>query len=116
MVLDHVDNSTDEYVIQNTDFQHGGAVLRIPKTREYYASEDVMLQNRNQYGEFKYYGQNGEFMWLVNEDFGNTTKQNSWYLLPQAYSLTLIPKQNKQVNNYSILADFTANSETGNFH
>ena len=89
MVLDRVDNSTDEYVIQNTSFQHGGAVLRIPKTRQYYVSEDVMLQNRNVYGEFKYYGQNGEFMWLVNEDFGNTMKQNTWYLLPQAYSLTL---------------------------
>ncbi|CBY15266.1 unnamed protein product [Oikopleura dioica] len=34
MVLDRVDDLTDEYVIQNSDFQHDGPVLRIPKTRE----------------------------------------------------------------------------------
>ena len=89
MVLDRVDDLTDEYVIHNTSFQHGGAVLRIPITREYYVNENVMLQNRNVYGEYKFYGQNGEFMWLVNEDFGNTMKQKTWYLLPQAYSVTL---------------------------
>ena len=90
MVLDRVDDFTDEYVIQNTSFQHGGAVLRIPKTREYYASEDDMLQKDNGSGEFRFSGNNGEFMRLVNEDFGDTMKQNTWYLLPQAYSLTLV--------------------------
>jgi hypothetical protein len=92
MVLDRVDDFTDEYVIQNTSFEHGGAVIRIPKGREYYASEDVMLKCNPAPGEFKFYGQNGEFMWLVNEDFGNTMKQNTWYLLPLAFSLTLVPK------------------------
>ena len=97
MVLDRVDDFTDEYVIQNTSFKHGGAVLRIPKTREYYANEHMMLRNNPAPGEFKFYGQNGEFMLLVTEDFGiNEThrpmKQNTWYLLPQAYSLTLVPK------------------------
>jgi hypothetical protein len=97
MVLDRVDDSTDEYVIQNSSFEHGGAVVRIPKTREYYASEFMMLQNNPAPGEFKYYGKKGEFMWLVNEDFDSSEtnrpmKQNTWYLLPQAYSLTLVPK------------------------
>ena len=92
MVLDHVDDSTDEYVIQNSDFEHGGAVIRIPKTREYYAYEDVMLRNNTGPGEYKHFGKNGEFMALVNEDFGDTMKQNTWYLLPQAYSITLTPK------------------------
>ena len=89
MVLDRVDDYTDEYIIQNTDFHHGGAVLRIPKTREYYAKEDVMLQNDNGSGEFRFSGNNGEFMRLANEDFGDTMKKNTWYLLPQAYSITL---------------------------
>ncbi|CBY11116.1 unnamed protein product [Oikopleura dioica] len=92
MVLDHVDDITDEYVIQNSSFDHDGPVLRIPKTREYYVNEDVMLQNNTGPGEYKYYGSNGKFMWLVNEDFGNTMKQKTWYLLPQAFSITLIPE------------------------
>jgi hypothetical protein len=92
MVLDRVEDLSDEYVIQNTSFEHGGAVIRIPKGREYYASEDVMLRNNTGPGEFKFYGQNGEFMWFVNEDFGSAMKHNTWYLLPIAYSLTLVPK------------------------
>jgi hypothetical protein len=72
-------------------FKHGGAFLRIPKTREY--SEFMMLKNKTGPGEFKFYGKKGEFMLLVNEDLGNTMKQNTWYLLPQAYSITLVPKQ-----------------------
>jgi hypothetical protein len=91
MVLERVDDSTDEYVIQNTCFKHGGTVLRIPKTRECYVNEQMMLKNNPAPDEFKFYGKNGEFMWLVNEDFGNTMKQNTWYLLPQAYSITLVP-------------------------
>ena len=94
MVLDHVDDYTDEYILQNTSFKHGGADVRIPRTREYYASEQMMLKNNTGPGKFKFYGRNGEFMWLVNEDFGNTMKHNTWYLLPQAYSLTLVPIQN----------------------
>ena len=92
MVLDHVDDITDEYVIRNSSFGHGGPVLHIPKTREYYVNEDIMLQNNTGPGEYKYYGSNGKFMWLVNEDFGNTMKQKTWYLLPQAFSITLIPE------------------------
>ena len=89
MVLDRVDDFTDEYVIQNSDFQHGGPVLRIPKTRKYYVNDHLMLKNKYGAGEFKYYGPKGEFMWLVNENFKNTMKPNRWYLLPQAYSITL---------------------------
>ena len=96
MVLDHVDDLTDEYVIQNTSFEHGGAVLRIPKTREYYAFEYFIRAEAkiNSRGEIRYAGKIKEMqrMRLVNEDFGNTMKQNTWYLLPQAYSLTLVPE------------------------
>jgi hypothetical protein len=98
MVLDRVDDLTDEYVLQNSSFEHSDAVLRIPKTREYYVNEYMMLKNRTGPGEFKFYGKNGEFMWLVNEDFDSTEthrpmKQNTWYLLPQAFSLTLVPNK-----------------------
>jgi hypothetical protein len=96
MVLDSVDDFKNEYVLQNSLQKHGGAVVRIPKTREYYASESTMMNNCAAAGEFKYYGPKGEFMWLVNEEFRQdfshrVMKENTWYLLPQAYSLTLVP-------------------------
>ena len=87
MVLDRVDNQTDEYVIQNTSFENGGPVLRIPKTRAYYVTGDVMLKNSYGAGEYKFYGKKGEFMWLANEGLGNTMQPNTWYLLPQAWSM-----------------------------
>jgi hypothetical protein len=117
MVLDRVDDFTDEYVLQNSSFEHGGAVLRIPKTREYYASEEMMLRNNPAAGEFKFYGRNGEFTWLVNEYFGiNETHrpmmQNTWYLLPQAYSLTLVPKQIVSPPVQQVHIDFVATNST----
>jgi hypothetical protein len=95
MVLDRIENPADydkaEYVIRNTSFQHGGPVLKIPKTRAYYVNELMMLNNQTGPNEFKFYGpQPCDFMWLVNEKFGNM-QPNTWYLLPQAYSLTLVP-------------------------
>jgi len=96
MVLDRIDNEADynkaEYIIHNTSFGHGGPVLKIPKTRAYYVNEFMMHNNQTAPGEYKYYGQNGDFMWLVNEQFGNTMQPKTWYLLPQAYSITLIPE------------------------
>ena len=100
MVLDRIDNEFDynkaEYVIHNTSFAEGGPVLRIPKTRAYYVDESVMRTNKTGPNEFKFYGQNGDFMWLANEQFGNTMRPNTWYLLPQAYSITLVPEPANQ--------------------
>ena len=107
MVLDRVDDSTDEYVVQNTSFDIGGAVLRIPKSRAYYVTGDVMLKNSYGPGEYKFNGKKGEFMWLANERFGNTMQPNIWYLLPQAWSITLVPEETVvQVKNYFIESDF----------
>ena len=92
MVLDRIDDSRDEYVVQNTSFDIGGPVLRIPKSRAYYVTGDVMLKNSYGPGEYKFYGRKGEFMWLANQHFGNTMQPNTWYLLPQAYSITLVPE------------------------
>ena len=96
MVLDRIDNENDcfnaEYVIHNTSFGHGGPVLKIPKTRAYYVNESIMRNNQTGPNEFKFYGPNpGDFMRLVNEKSGNM-QPNTWYLLPQAYSITLTPE------------------------
>ena len=95
MVLDSIDNEFDyntaEYVIHNTSFGEDGPALTISKTRAYYVDESAMRNNQTGPNEFKYYGQNGDFMWLVNEKFGNMQPE-TWYLLPQAYSITLVPE------------------------
>ena len=92
MVLDRVDDSTNEYVIQNTSFAEGGPVLRIPKKNAYYTSNPNMM-NLNDAGQYKLNGQNGEEWSLVNENVRNTMKPKTWYLLPQAYEITLVPKK-----------------------
>jgi hypothetical protein len=96
MVLDRTENEADynnsKYVIHNTSFAAGGPVLKIPKTRAYYVNESMMRNNETGPNEFKFYGPNpGDFMWLVNKRFGNMQPEN-WYLLPRAYSITLVPE------------------------
>jgi hypothetical protein len=81
----------NEYVIRNTSFAEGGPVLKIPKTRAYYVNEFVMRANRTGPEDYKYYGQNGYFMWLVNEKLGNMQPE-TWYLCPTAFSITLTPE------------------------
>ena len=66
MVLDRIDDSTNEYVIHNTSFAEGGAVLRIAKNNAYYTCDPRMMI-LNAAGEFKINGQNGEEWSLVNE-------------------------------------------------
>ena len=110
MVLDRVDDSTNEYVIHNTSFDEGGPVLRIPKKNAYYTSIPNMM-NLNAAGRYKLNGQNGEEWTLVNENVGNTMKPKTWYLLPQAYSITLLPEQNSssavvQVKIFFVCIDF----------
>ena len=93
MVLDSIENEDDPnnatYVIHNSSIQHGGSAINIPKTRAYYANEYVMQANKTG-NEYKYYGQNGDFMFLVNDKIGNMQPE-TWYLLPQAYSIILTP-------------------------
>lgn len=91
MVLDRVDDSTNEYVIHNTSFAEGGAVLRIAKKNAYY-TYDPRMMNLNAAGDFKINGQNGEEWSLVNEFVQNTMKPKTWYLLPSAYSIILVPE------------------------
>lgn len=93
MVLDRVDYKTNEYVIQNSQIINNNAVLRIKRDNPYYAFKHVIDRYKDSFsGEHKYYGPNNEFMFLVNEQCPNTMTPFEWYLLPQAYSLTLSPK------------------------
>ncbi|CBY16104.1 unnamed protein product [Oikopleura dioica] len=91
MVLDRVDDSTAEYVIHNTSFGESGPVLRIAKENAYYTTDQRMMV-MNAAGEFKFNGQNGEEWSLVNELVASTMKPKTWYLFPQAYSITLVPE------------------------
>ena len=92
MVLDRVDDSTNAYVIHNTSFHDGGPVLRLPTKNAYYTTNPNMM-NLNAAGQYKLKFQSGEEWTLVNENGKNTMKPKTWYLLPQAYSLTLVPEQ-----------------------
>jgi len=92
MGLDRVYDFTNDYVVHNTSFDEGGPVLKIPKKNAYYTTNPNMM-NLNAAGQYKLNGQNGEEWTLVNENVGNTMKPKTWYLLPQAYSLTLVPEQ-----------------------
>ena len=95
MVLDRVDEETEEYVLQNTDFSRGSPVLRVHKKNAYYANINMLMRNRNQAGQFRY-EQNGEEMFLANERVQGTMEIGKWYLLPQAYSIKLTPKVDNQ--------------------
>ena len=95
MVIDSIKNEFDynnaEYVIHNTSFGKDGPDVKIPKTRAYYVDEYEMRANQTGPNEYKRH-KNGEFMWLANEQFGNTMQPYTWYLLPEAYSITLVPE------------------------
>ena len=98
MTLDRVDNKDDydkaEYVIANTSFKEGGSVVKIPRNRPYYADKYAVLGCKTPQNEYKYEDQkNGHFMKLVNNDKRiDNMDPETWYLLPRAYSLTLIPE------------------------
>ena len=88
MVLDRVENS--EFILQNTLINHSGTQIRIPTSREFYASHEMMEDCYNCFNDFVYNGPNNEFLALVNENF-NYMEKERWYLLPQAYSIILTP-------------------------
>ena len=85
MTLDRIEK--DEYVLQNTKLSMDASVLRIKTTNSYYVTEDV-IRNFSGLGKQPSYNVGGIFMDLVNETFGNMDIQK-WYLLPEAYSLSL---------------------------
>ena len=88
MVLDRIENS--EFILQNTLIDHSGSQIRIPLSREFYASYEIMEDCFNCYSDYVYQGPNNEIIALMNEQFNMETEK--WYLLPQAYSITLTPK------------------------
>jgi hypothetical protein len=90
MILDRVEN--DEYILQNT--LHSSEIassqnlplLRIARQKRYYAFFDMF---NNPSGVIN--RPNGEFLLLTNEN-SNSMMEEEWYLLPEAYSITLIPE------------------------
>jgi hypothetical protein len=84
MILDRVE--IDEYILQNT--LHSSEIeesqrlplLRIDRQKRYYGFSD------NSRGIIN--GPNGEFLLLTNENC-NSMNEEEWYLLPEAYSITL---------------------------
>ena len=88
MVLDRIENS--KFILQNTLIEHGTKV-KIPQDRPFYADYDMMTDCYDCYNDYVYYGDKGEFMTLANEQIKNMKKE-TWYLLPQAYSIILRKK------------------------
>ena len=88
MVVDRIENS--EFILQNNLIDHSGTQIRIPLSREFYVSYGMMEDCFNCFEDLVYFGPNNEFLSLVNEEFNNM-KEDRWYLLPQAYSITLTP-------------------------
>ena len=88
MVLDRVEKH--EFILQNTKLSMDAPVLRIKTSDPYYVSvsklSDQFILNR-QDGKLSFNSDNIS-MDLVNEIYGDM-KQQKWYLLPQAYSLSL---------------------------
>jgi hypothetical protein len=89
MILDRVEN--DKYILQNT--QHSSELapsqnlplLRIDRQNRYYGDFDMA---NNSSGVVK--GPNGKF-WLLTNENHPTMNEEEWYLLPEAYSITLTP-------------------------
>ena len=89
MVLDRVENS--EFILQNTLIDHSGSQVRIPLSREFYASYEMIEDCYNTYNDYVNHGPNNEIIALINEQFNMETER--WYLLPQAYSITLTKRK-----------------------
>ena len=88
MVMDRIENN--EYILQNTLTDHSSSLIRIPQDRKYYADTAMMEDCLNCYNDYVYYGDNNEVLELVNEKI-NGMDVARWYLLPQAYSISVTP-------------------------
>ena len=90
MILDRVEN--DEYILQNTLYSSEVAssqnlpLLRIDRQKRYYGNFDKF---NNPSGVIN--RPNGEFLLLTNEN-SNSMMEEEWYLLPEAYSITITPE------------------------
>ena len=100
MTLDRVENN--EYVLQNSDFKDHSPgkdlsfalkkaflVLRIPLKNPYYDSYEVVVDIVRQ-TQSNLYEDDEIRLKVVNEDFENM-EANKWHLLPQAYTIELVP-------------------------
>merc|ERR1719215_917006 len=90
MILDRVESG--EYVVQNTlhssvlDSSQNLPLLRIDRQKRYYGIFDKFNNSSGVINR-----PNGEFLLLTNED-SDSMNEEEWYLLPEAYSITLTPE------------------------
>ncbi|CBY13853.1 unnamed protein product [Oikopleura dioica] len=89
MTLDRIEN--DEYVLQNSEISVPAQVIKIKKTHPYYAPIHDFNYYYNSQTGLSIYNDGSIKMQLVNELATNMSCE-TWYLLPQAYSLKLIKK------------------------
>ena len=95
MILDRVEN--DEYILQNTlyssdiDSSQRLSLLRIDRQKRYFVDNQEIgnYYDRN-LRDFIYRGANNEFMLLTCAGLPSMNT-DEFYLLPQAYSITLTP-------------------------
>ena len=112
MLLDRVENYN--YVLQNTLIHNSGSKnfknqLKIPLDRPYYGSPEMMVHYNNLNNRYVICDDTGMVVAkLVNENY-NVMMSGTWYLLTQAYSITLSFKpaiataiQNLKAVNFNI--------------
>ena len=96
MILDRVEN--DEYILQNTlhsneiDSSQRFSLLRIDRQKRYYVdNQQIMNYYDHNLNDFIYRGANNEFMLFTSAGLPSMNT-DEFYLLPQAYSITLTRK------------------------
>ena len=67
-------------------------MIHIKKSEPYYVTFDYLFNHFNRTGT-TFLDDGTLKMKLVNEVFNSNMKSDTWYLLPQAYSLTLKKKK-----------------------
>ncbi|CBY36229.1 unnamed protein product [Oikopleura dioica] len=86
MTLDRIENG--EYILQNTQFSdEHPAVIRIEQTRPYFHPSYEFVNNLCIQTQNNIYVEGNIKLRFVNQN--RLMRYNKWYLLPQAYSLTL---------------------------
>ena len=96
MILDRVEN--DEYILQNTlhsseiASSQNDPLLKISRKKRYFTTPERLpiIYNHNE-GDYVFKTANNESIYVTSTG-QPTMKKEEWYLLPQAFSITLTPE------------------------
>ena len=87
--MDKVENG--EYILQNTLEPPSDSLVKISLKKRYYVELGMFNSCYDRHsGDFIYRGANNMLMHLTN-DKHPSMNPDEWYLLPQAYKITLTP-------------------------